>query len=100
MLFSTKKGGEDFFSDKFCPKPGSDTQQILTHTLQLSVQVIRHVLHKKSREESSQLKKRQNSYSSIYKGLEKEKGLRENKERKNGSLSDMSIGTYTALGVS
>ena len=79
--------------------PFFELSEDYTETNKVFQEVIRHVLHKKSREETSQAKKRQNSYSSIYRGLEKEKGQRESKEKKSGSLSDMSTGTYTALTV-
>jgi len=92
--------GEKLAKKYGCPFFELSVAEDYTETNKVFQEVIRHVLHKKSREETSQVKKRQNSYSSIYKGLEKEKGQRESKDKKSGSLSDMSIGTYTTLSVS
>jgi len=93
--------GEKLAKKYACPFFELSVAEDYIETNKVFQEVIRHILHKKSKEESGQLKKRQNSFSSLYKGLEKqEKGQKENKDKKQGSLSDMSIGTYTALTVS
>ena len=94
--------GEKLAKKYACPFYELSVAEDYVETNKVFHDVIRHILHKKAKDESGTLKKRTNSFSTLYKSLEKQEKLqKENKDKKNGAstLSDMSIGTYTALTV-